>query len=220
MLKISFDLDVDIDSIREELQKQLDSANKRMIQETYQKGIELASSKLKRGSKMWLQGFSLSKDEYVLTLSGMPAKWIEDGAEVGEMSKYILNHGKTAKTGKNGSTYKDIPLTDLKASKDSVQHIKYNKSDKKITHTVDIKRFKSADDFASAYSSTGKAKRVQDIIQNVDTGGKAAYVTIKRISSKGKPWPRTPMKKADIFGDLEKFVVQNFDRIIDEAFKG
>ena len=222
MLKLKADLsDLNLDDFVEGVKSRFKSAVAVTVAQAKEDADKLASSKLKGGLEKWRNGFKvhrISDDMYLISIEGQLANWMEDGIQVGEISKAIM-HGNRAESNKaEGKNYVDVPIT---KDADAAGNISLGKSGTKLN----VKAFASADALTKYMSSSDwknggikKEKivqqRIKDVLKVTKTEGKSpSYMTIRRVTP-SSVWPSSPFSGAKVLDDLDRLINDNFEQIL------
>lgn len=182
-----------------------------------QKARELASQRLKSGLKLWDKGFSVHRIEpghWVISITGKLANMMEDGIQVDEIRKMILGGNRAQVNKAEGKNYVDVPfMKDANAMRQLVS-----------SSNLDIKKFKSADELRRSIKFSDMKnggireenrllKRVDNIIKSrKEESPKTQFLTIRRVSPKGKPFPENPFHGARVLDELDRELELAFDR--------
>lgn len=220
VIKLSGDFDLNMQDIQNDLKNRLKMTLSTFRPVLESKGRELAAKKLSTGLKHWDRGFSVNlvdENTCVCVLSGKLANWMESGMQVGDISKAVLANAK--KVSKSGAKYADIPFikeADSAGFIHSKKNVGTSANPEYQSYKVHVSAFKDADSLSQAFSKAPRktTQRVQNIIKSTK-GGKSNYLTIRRVSSAGKPWPSSPTKKAEVFEDLARFIDDNISDILE-----
>ena len=222
MLKIKVDISsLEFDDVLDGIKDRFTAAVASTVEQADTEAHRIANSKLKSASakEHWNRGFKVDKvadDFYVVSVEGQLSNWMEQGIDVGEVSKAILGGNRAEANRGEGKDYVDVPIA---KDADSVGNIGGTK--------VNVKAFKSADDIMKFVNTSDWkrggiqrkqviANRVEDIIKNTSPkSGKTSYMTIRRLSDNSAPWPATPFAGANVLQDLDSWIDQNFGSILE-----
>lgn len=220
-LKLKFE-DVRFDDVVQGLQDRFKAAVGATMDQVEEDARSIAASKLRTGLSKWTDGFRLHKvsDElYVASVEGRLAMWMEDGIEVGEVSKAIMSGNRAEANQGEGKAYVDVPIS---KDADAMGDITLGKSGPK----VNVRAFADADQMmkhitASDWKKGGTKKkqviasRVKDIIKNVEPStGATSYMTIRRVTDDSQ-WPKSPFPGAKVLDDLGSQIESNFGKILE-----
>ena len=217
MLKFDFEFDIDYKDIKDALESRLKAATAYTAGATAQKAKDLAAQRLKSGLKLWNQGFSIDRIDdgfWVITIKGKLANMMEDGIKVDEIRKMVLGGNRAAHNRAEGKDYVDIPMAkDVDMVSGQIRGTRIN-----------VAQFKNADEVLKSITFSDWKKggvitkdrilrRVQDVIKSrTPETGKTQYLTIRRISSKGQPFPKNPFEGARVLEDLDNFIETTFEK--------
>ena len=226
-MKLEFDLDLEVKDLTSALESSIKAATAAVSQQAFNKGKELASSKLRQGLTKWNKAYSfkVSQDFYVIALEGKVANWIEDGARTGEISEAIMS-GNRANFNKSldpPKEYVDVPMfrsvaggaiqgtpvrvemfRDAAALSRAITFSDWKKRSVK-TRERTIRRVKYPEE---------ESRKMDSIIRSTAPSGKTSYLSIRRVTE-DSVWPSTPTKGARVFRDLEDYIDQNFGKILE-----
>lgn len=229
MFKFKFDKSsLDFSDVIDGLKDRVTAAFSAAMAEVNIEARRIADEKLKSASakQNWNRGFKLERlddDNYLLMVEGVLANWMEEGIEVGEVSKSILGGNRAEANAAEGKHYVDVPIA---KDADQAGNISLGK---KAEPKINVRAFKDADALVKHINSSDwkrggiKKKqvlnrRVQDLIHSFESQSgqvKHSYLTIRRLSANSKPWPKTPFKGAHVLDDLGSFLEHNIDRILE-----
>lgn len=222
MLKIKVDTsDLEFDDVLDGIKDRFKAAVASTVAQADTEAHRIANAKLKSASakEHWNRGFKVDKisdDFYVVSVEGELSNWMEQGIDVGEVSRSILSGNRAEANRGEGKNYVDVPIA---KDADQAGNIRGTK--------INVQAFKSADDVMKFINTSDWkrggiqkkqviANRVQDIIKNTSPkSGKTSYMTIRRLSENSDPWPSTPYAGANVLQDLDAWLDQNFGSILE-----
>ncbi len=216
MINIKGDLGLEATELAEAIEAKVTTALAVAISEAEQEGRRLAASRLKAGFGHWNKGFKAHKiDEnlYMFTIEGKLADWMEDGIQVGEISKAIMGGNRAHHNAREGKEYVDVPIA---KDADAIGNIGNT--------GINVRKFTNADELKDYLFSDYKRKaivqkrrlvqRVEQVIKSTNPETNSTqYLTIHRVT-KDSIWPKTPFSGVKILEDLGLYIEENFDKIL------
>ena len=237
MLKFKIDTsDLDFSDVVEGLNNGIKAAQAEMVNLIDAEGRRLASQKLKsdRAKNHWNRGFRVAKyddNTIIMSIDGLLANWMESGIDVGEISDKIMSGQRAefnvgaAQKGKafgeaTGKKYVDVPIGKDANALGNIHSGRGGRG------AINIRAFQNAAQVTKHITSSdyksGQIKqkqvvqsRIKDVIKNIEpTTGQASYLVIRRVTE-DSVWPKQPFPGAQVFTDLEDFVFDNIDHILE-----
>ena len=216
------------EGISQEVEATLNTAIAQLAQATYSEGIRLAQQRLKTSKQDYIRSLNLydiGSNIYVISLTGDQANYIEDGFQGFDQKPGLLN-GPKAKISKKGTIYNTIPFTHNPYSKaplndkgtqlrsDLLKVIQANNLDKIIKDASGTPK----QGIVARLKNTG-VRNLEGLVKIQKTYDKATqsrYVSFRRVSenSPSTSWIHPGYKGARIFDDLDKYVEDQVDVII------
>ncbi|HMV01704.1 MAG TPA: hypothetical protein PLJ37_01130 [Chitinophagales bacterium] len=216
------------EGISAEVEATLNTAIAQLAQATYSEGIRLAQQRLKTSKQDYIRSLNLydiGNNIYIISLTGDQANYIENGWQSFDQKPGLLN-GPKAKVSKKGTIYNTIPFTHNPYSKaplnekgtqlrsDLLKVIKANNLDKIIQDATGSPR----QGIVARLKNTG-VRNLEGLVKIQKTYDKATqskYISFRRVSenSPNSSWIHPGYAGAHIFDDLEKYIDQQVDTII------
>lgn len=224
---IARELGKDLNTLGEKTVNNLKQAVKQLSQNVYAEADRLAGNKLHSSAEMYrssLKYQSFSNDVYVVYLDpSTPAKYFEDGWSSFDMKAGLLN-GPKARLSPKGTKYNIVPLqqkpfsktksSSLVDTRGAILKIIQDKSIKK-----EIKEFDNGNVSVTTYQGIENPmlKGLTKITKSYQNAKQSQYFIFRVVSSKSDPssWIHPGFQPgAQIFKELEFYVVENIDRIV------
>lgn len=232
------DLGVELETLGEEIAKDLVAAVAQTAQLTYNKAVEMSSERLNTTRQQYIDALNLEEEgEGIYTIYLEPeANHLEEGYPAFPMLPKLAT-GPASKVAKDGSRYTIIPIrqrttTSESASpekKDIVNKLNQLVADrkfKKVRTTVDQKTGKKT----TVERLSGKAphRHLQGLTRVREYASaesqkptSSAYITFRVASTKqnpGQKWRHPGFEGANIFPDLERWADSEIDKIVQSIF--
>lgn len=177
---------------------------------------EAAAGKLRGGLAKWNEGYSFRKvsdTTYVMAISGELADMMEDGIDVGQISKMIMAGNRAKHNASEGKDYVDVPI--------NLDHMAVN-----FHKDADamMSSFKRKEVTLSDFKKGGVKKedrfvaRLKDsvIASKKEMGGDTSFLTIRRVTAKSV-WPAKKFEGAKAFEAAAKKFADNFSRLLESS---
>lgn len=177
---------------------------------------ETAAGKLKGGLAKWNEGYSFHKvsdTTYVLGISGELADMMEDGIDVGQISKMIMNGNRAKHNASEHKDYVDVPI--------NLDHmaVSFHKDADSM-----MASFKRKEVTLSDFKRGGVKKenrfvaRLQNsvIASKEKMGGDTSFLTIRRVTS-SSVWPKQKFPGAKAFEEAARKFADNFTRLLESS---
>ena len=217
-MKLSFKLD--LGDLERELvagiKQKFDAAFEASANKADQEAQAYAASKLKSGLSKWIDGYSfkrISKDMYVLAISGELADMMEDGIEVGQISKMIRSGNRWTHNVAEGKDYVDVPMPDNNVT------VNFHKDADSLTKSFQSKEIKLSDLKTGVRKETRLVKRVNAMaIESRKTMNdpNPAFLSIRRVT-KDSVWPKQKFQGAKSFEEAAKNFADNFTQMLESS---
>lgn len=217
-----------LDNLADQTKEILEGAIGQIAQATYSEGVRLAQQRLKTTKQDYLNSFNLYElgdGIYVISLTGDHANSIEDGWAPFNMINGFLN-GPKAKISKKGIIYNTIPFSYKPYSKaplnekstqlrDAVKQVLKQNGIDKILKGPDGTPLQGK---VATILNTG-IKELNGLVKYQKTYDKATqstYMTFRRVSERTlkSKWNHPGFGGAKIFPDLENYITEQVDRIL------
>lgn len=176
-----------------------------------------AQSKLKSGLSKWIEGYTfkkLGKGVYVLAISGQLPGMMENGIDVGEISKMIMGGNRAKHNAAEGKDYVDVPM-----AKDGMQ-VNFHTDADSMVQSFQRKEVKFSDLRRGGVRKENRmVRRMQDSViesRKELNDPNPSFLTIRRVTDKSV-WPKQRFEGAQAFDEAARKFADNFTRIFESS---
>jgi hypothetical protein len=227
MIKFNLDTNGLDKALQEELDSVVKTATADATRVAANRAREKAANQLNSSLEIWQKGFAfndLGNGEFALTISGELARMFEDGIEVGEISKLVMQGNRAMVNKAEGKDYVDVPM----AQQESSPAVKVFRSADDLIANVGKREVKFSDPknkgvkveerllrrFKNDSKAVTKAGGIPGLIESKKTSNsKPLYLLIRRVT-KDSNWPQQRVPGVEAFKEIEANLSNYFEEAL------